>query len=164
MSSEISTEEDHVSGNAGLLEVLDFATSGLVQDRDDDTPLRYKSRCISQRHIPQSQTGEDIDTFFIDYFTQHFGPDSQSPLKGLQAQKNIFKCVQVAAKVPDFATGLSFERRAFEELAAGKSIYIGYFGYIGYIVVPLFSCPFTKRTLISFLYTTLLNSSVRITP
>eukprot|EP00605_Chrysophyceae_sp_TOSAG23-4_P002910 GSChrysophyteH1.ASY1.ANO1.3205.1 assembled CDS len=49
----------------------------------------------------------------------HFTADT-GRLRGLKAPTNIFKCVQVAAKLPDFNMGMQFERRSFDDLAAGS--------------------------------------------
>lgn len=70
----------------------------------------------------------DVDAFFVQYHQQHFlngessASGSNSPtrsFKGLSSPTAIFKCVQVAAKVSNHALGMQYERRAFDQLAAG---------------------------------------------
>jgi len=126
------------AGPSGALDALLRIAAG---DAVNSTPV--KERVLSKWGVPQLSPpagstprrregatvlppDTDTDDFFAQYHKQHFLSESPAgsssaikSFKGLASPAAIFKCVQVAAKVSDFTIGMQYERRAFEQLAAG---------------------------------------------
>ncbi len=111
----LSSSATEVEDPAALSELIGFACSNRIRDTSvADVRISHK---ITPKTL--SLDGGTVDEFFLEYHKKHFVSESGS-FRGLKAPANIFKCVQVAAKIPEFGTGMLFEKRAFDELAAGS--------------------------------------------